>query len=209
MHVTCSAVDCPWPLEEDYNVTHAILEDRDLPIRPETFFRGRRFAANSLYYGVLPILLPWACRPLPNGVIKISTWNIPKRWLILAAASVLLLLASFGYLLTSHRHETQILDAPAPPTIWDSYLEDDVDDKTANFLTHEVPAHVTSCSAASYGSHITLPQASSPWELASRQDGQASGGLGHANERLTQCRCVCPRRCWHAIQSHSSYRLPI
>ena len=48
MQVTCNAVDCPWPLEEDYNVTRAISEDRDLPIRPETFFRGRRFAANSL-----------------------------------------------------------------------------------------------------------------------------------------------------------------
>tara|TARA_B100000795_G_scaffold269212_1_gene257953 strand:+ start:1384 stop:1887 length:504 start_codon:yes stop_codon:yes gene_type:complete len=147
MQVTCNAVDCPWPLEENWNLTVAISEDRDLPIRPETFFRGRRFAANSLYYGVLPMLLPWACRPLPDGAIRISTWNLPKRWVIRAAASVLLLLASFGYLLASHRHETQILDAPAPPTIWYSYLDDDLDNGTASFLTGEVLAHVTSCSA--------------------------------------------------------------
>ena len=105
-HVTCNAVDCPWPLEENVALSEAIAKEKDQwTIVPQTFFRNKLLAVSSVYYGFLPMILPWACRPLPHGEVKICTWRFPMRWAIRAAASMLLLLASFGYLMMALWYE--------------------------------------------------------------------------------------------------------
>jgi len=106
LHVTCNAVDCPWPLEENVTLNEAIAMEKDQwTIVPQTFFRNKLFAVSSVYYGLLPMILPWACRPLPHGEVKICTWRVPMRWAIRAAASMLLLLTSFGYLMMALWYE--------------------------------------------------------------------------------------------------------
>ena len=107
MHVTCNAVVCPWPLEGGDDLAEKIREEAYSDhVQPMAIFLGKNFAINSLYYGLLPNILPWACRPLPKGEVRMVKWRFPIRWAILAAATLLLLLASFSYALVAYRLET-------------------------------------------------------------------------------------------------------